>query len=145
MGWTRWNWHFPNNGHNHLDEEFLASANLSLLPSLSRSNFVLVIMDPLGIAVSKQPRAAPFATDAALLVAGQVPLREGLLEAVDPDGSRVDLLGQAVRPVDVAGPDGSAEAGVGVVDAGDDFVFGAPGEDGDDGACSGLLARYSTK
>jgi len=93
-------------------------------------------VDALSIAVREQALAAPLAADAALLVAGQVPLLDRLLVAVDPDAADVELLGDAVRPVDVAGPDGGAEAGVGVVDAGDDFVFGAPGEDGDDGACS---------
>jgi hypothetical protein len=110
----------------------LGKIQCSLRVGGPRSHQRFVAVHGLRVAIRQQAIRAPFSTHAALLPSSQKGLwqRDGVV--VDGHHSGLNPLPQCHRSIDVAGPDAGAEAGVGIVDPANDFVFVFPGQEGND-------------
>lgn len=95
---------------------------------------LLVGVKDMAVAVRLQALLAPFAADPRLLMASEERLRRRLLPRVDEDGTSLQTLADALRPLDVLAPDAGTKTGVGVVRTRNDLIFIGPRLSGDDRA-----------
>lgn len=93
----------------------------------------------LNITEALQPTQTPFAAHTTLFVSAEGGEGRDLKMGINPNGAGLDLGGDAAPLLEVPCPDGGAEAHFCVVGASEDFLFGRPFHEGDDGACTMLV------
>lgn len=96
---------------------------------------VLVVVNDVGVAVSKQTLSAPLASDTTLLVSTEDGLRCRLLPTVDEHTASLEAQRNPLGGFGIFSPDTSTKTGVCVVGAGDDFVLVRPRLSRNDGTC----------